>query len=134
MTATSGPQPARFFMATCQVGAENALKGEMARGPLAMVPAFVRPGFVTFKLVESPVKLDTLSVVQPCFARTLVVSIGRVEHAEMQTAADQLWQLPSVQELSSAVENVDLHVWQRDLAEPGEHAFRPAVTLLAEEV
>jgi 23S rRNA (cytidine2498-2'-O)-methyltransferase len=121
-------------MATCQIGAESALKSEMARGHLAAVPAFVRPGFVTFKLAEPLATLDTLSALQPCFGRTLVVSLGRVENTDMQTAAEQLWQLAFVHDLSSVVASVDLHVWQRDRAEPGEQAFRPAVTPLAEEV
>lgn len=43
------PQDARFFLTTCQVGAERALKREFARRWPELHAAFSRPGFVTFK-------------------------------------------------------------------------------------
>jgi 23S rRNA (cytidine2498-2'-O)-methyltransferase len=126
--------PAEFLFATCQVGAERALKDEMARSGLAMTPAFARPGFVTFKLAEPLSPRQTLAALKPCFARTLAASIGRVENPEMSAAADELWRLPAVREWLPFAGSLDLHVWERDRAEPGQHGFRPAITPLAEEV
>jgi hypothetical protein len=76
--------PVQFLFATCQVGAERALKDEMARASVAMTPAFARPGFVTFKLAEPLSPRQTLAALKPCFARTLAASIGRVENSRRE--------------------------------------------------
>lgn len=124
----------QFLFATCQVGAENALKAEMGQAPLAITPSFARPGFVTFKLAEPLTTFEPLSALKPCFGRTLAVSIGRVDDADVTTASKQLWQLGGVQEALQPLKSLDLHVWERDRAEPGEHGFRPSITPLAQEV
>jgi 23S rRNA (cytidine2498-2'-O)-methyltransferase len=130
---TSLMPPARFLFATCQIGAEKALKDEMARASLPMTPSFARPGFVTFKLAEPLTSVDELDALRPCFARVLAVSLGRVQNASPAAAAEELWRLPVVQEMLPAWGSVDIHAWERDLAEPGEHGFRPSITPLAEE-
>ena len=52
ITMPTLPQPARFIFATCQVGAEKAVKGEVARRWPDFRFAYSRPGFLTFKLPE----------------------------------------------------------------------------------
>ena len=42
----------RFLFITCQVGAQQAVKGEMARRWPGFQFAFSRPGFLTFKLPD----------------------------------------------------------------------------------
>ena len=42
----------RFSFVTCQVGAQQAVKGELARRWPDFPLAFSRPGFLTFKLPE----------------------------------------------------------------------------------
>ena len=44
------PTPSSFVYAVCQRGAEKSLKDEVARDAPALRPAFMRPGFVTFKV------------------------------------------------------------------------------------
>ena len=54
---SEGPQ---FLFVTCQVGAERAVKGEIARRWDAFRFAFSRPGFLTFKLAGGPEAGDRL--------------------------------------------------------------------------
>ncbi|MFM8221443.1 MAG: hypothetical protein ACKOJF_21230, partial [Planctomycetaceae bacterium] len=68
--------PARFLFATCQHGAEAALKFEILRDSPNLRFAYSRPGFVTFKQADDspfPDDFQTRSV----FARVLGVSLGK---------------------------------------------------------
>lgn len=47
-----------FLYATCLVGAEKLLKAEMAQRHPELRPAFMRPGFVTFKSEDGPRQLS----------------------------------------------------------------------------
>jgi 23S rRNA (cytidine2498-2'-O)-methyltransferase len=124
----------QFLFATCQVGAERALKEEMERGPIAMAPSFARPGFVTFKLAAPGTSMESLAALRPCFARMLAFSTGRVECPETAAAAPEIWRLAGIESLLPVAGSLDMHVWERDRAEPGERGFRPAITPLAEEI
>jgi 23S rRNA (cytidine2498-2'-O)-methyltransferase len=68
---------ARFLFVTCQVGAEKAVKAEIAKQWSDFRFAFSRPGFLTFKLPEEQFlapDFDLASV----FARTHGFSLGKV--------------------------------------------------------
>lgn len=65
----------RFYFATCQVGAEKALKAEIARELPDLKFAFSRPGFITFKQENGPVVTPKNSV----FTRLWGESIDQVK-------------------------------------------------------
>jgi 23S rRNA (cytidine2498-2'-O)-methyltransferase len=119
--------PPVFLFTTCQVGAEGALKDEMARRGAGFHLAFSRPGFITFKLPDvrrQPHELPRQGV----FARTQGFSLGKATGEDNTARAAAFWQLASAQSYDR------LHVWQRDTARPGFHGFQPGITPLACEV
>ena len=97
----------KFIFAVCQVGAEDALKAEVARNWPEFRFSYSRPGFLTFKVDEkrppSP-SFDLRSV----FARAYGVSLGKVTGAGEATMAEQVWQSAEGRPIQH------LHVWQRD--------------------
>lgn len=120
-----------FLFACCQIGAEAALKAEIARLWPNLRFAFSRPGFLTFKRISDeklPEDFDLKSI----FARCYGFSIGRVElpgdsSADFSLLAQQAW------EKIGALPVRRWHVWQRDSAAPGEHGFEPGETELARQ-
>lgn len=117
----------QFIFCTCQVGAENALKADMARREPSLHLAFSRPGFVTFKLPadHKPSALPW----QSAFARTQGFALSKVSGENTVTStAVAFWQLVLGRKYDR------LHVWQRDTAQPGWHGFEPSITPLACEV
>lgn len=117
----------RFLFVTCQMGAERAVKAEIARNLPIARPAFARPGFLTFKLPEQhflPPAFDLHLV----FARATGFSLGGVSGADPEELARKVWELFK----GRIVQRV--HVWERDRAAPGEHGFEPGLTPLAAEV
>jgi len=121
--------PPQFLFAVCQCGAEQALKQEIAVGPINARPAFSRPGFVTFKLDEPCADPEQFQF-PATFARTYGFSLGKVRGESTNDLVEQTWNLPVVQELLAAEEIADLHVWQRDTAMPGVRGFEPGPTAL----
>lgn len=115
-----------FLFATCQAGAERALKDELARACAALRPAYARPGFVTFKLPAEAAELP-LDALRPVFARSFGVSLGQAAGEEYYRLAAEVWRLAGERPVDR------LHVWQRDAAAPGVHDVQPAVTALALE-
>lgn len=125
------PLPNTFIFCTCQPGAEQPLKSEIAARRSEWRLAFSRPGFVSFKSLHSAGA--ALDGALPTFARTRSVSLGRVKSDFLAAAANEVWQIEAVRRLIDAQEVVNLHVWQRDTQLPGEEGFEPALTPLAEE-
>lgn len=117
------------MFASCQRGAEGALKSEVAARTPAFRFAFSRPGFVTFKLPEESRPQDLFSR-QWVFARTHGISLGNVSGTDLRALADEVWQMP---QLGKRVVH-DLHVWQPDADAPGQHGFEPGSTPLAAEI
>lgn len=132
----------RFVFFTCQVGAEQALRRELARHHADWRIAFSRPGFLTFKLPDDPtpaVELDAGLV----FARSQGFSLGKIlasksddpadthENGAEQTFLDmarQAWELAGDRPYQR------LHVWRRarrsdarDDAEVGSESYVAAV-------
>ncbi|MBX3433499.1 MAG: hypothetical protein KF847_09275 [Pirellulales bacterium] len=127
----SPSDPASFVFAACQHGAEGVLKADVARLHPAWRPAFSRPGFVTFKVGKPIDRPEHFQLASP-FARTAGVSVGTVAGSSAEDLASQVWAAPAVAEFAANHQAVELHVWQRDRAEPGEHDFEPGPTELSE--
>jgi len=120
------PDKPEFLFATCQVGAEAALKHEVARRWPAFRFAYSRPGFVTFKLAGGQV-LPADFDLEAVFARAYAFSLGKVTGRDSETLAAGVWKLWDNRPVKR------LHVWERDKGPPGEHGFEPSVTQAAIE-
>ena len=90
--------PPRFLFITCQVGAEAAVKGELARRWPDFRIGYARPGFLTFKLPEENT-WPPISAWNSVFARAYGFSLGNASladeagHADNGSAAQQVWKL-----------------------------------------
>jgi len=115
-----------FLFVTCQLGAEKAVKGELAgRWPYFRF-AFSRPGFLTFKLPERhrlAADFDLGSV----FARAHGFSLGRVSGPDPDALAGEVWRLLGDRPAKR------LHVWPRDEFPPGEPGVEPSLVAIADE-
>lgn len=120
------PNPAEFLFVTCQVGAEPAVKRELARDWPGMRLAYSRPGFLTFKLPAEHDLADDFDL-GSVFARAYGFSLGKVQGEDSAAMAAEVWRLWG----DRGVDRV--HVWQRDTAAPGDHGFEPSITPLAME-
>jgi len=118
--------PPGFLFATCQVGAETALKRELARRWPDFRLAYSRPGLVTFKLPADHRLLGDFDL-ESVFARAYGFSLGKVGGGDLDELARDAWRLYGERPLRR------LHVWQRDTARPGEHDFEPGITPAALE-
>jgi 23S rRNA (cytidine2498-2'-O)-methyltransferase len=113
-----------FIFVTCQVGAEPAVKSEIARKWPAFRFAYSRPGFITFKIPPGAALADDFDL-HSAFARSYGFSLGK---AVGETIEERVAQ---VQKLAEGHEFQALHVWQRDLYEPGHRGYEPGLTELA---
>jgi len=116
----------RFIFITCQIGAEPAVKTELARKWPAFRFAYSRPGFLTFKLPPQVALADDFDL-HSVFARTYGFSLGKATGATDEQRAREVWRLATGRGFDC------LHVWQRDLHEPGFRGYEPAMTELARE-
>ncbi len=111
-----------FVFATCQVGAEAALKGEIARDAPALRFAYSRPGFLTFKRLDEFAASASASETHAArgkkvecplssavFARASGISLGKVGCATIEDRAADVWRLAGDRPYRR------LHVWRRDL-------------------
>ncbi|MBN2022805.1 MAG: hypothetical protein JW809_08405 [Pirellulales bacterium] len=117
-------EPSRFLMTTCQVGAEPALKAEVARRWPEFRLAFSRPGFVTFKLPEGHRLPDDFAF-RCVFARAHSFSLGKATGATLAERAEAAWRVLGERPVTR------VHVWARDECPPGGHVRPPT---LAESV
>lgn len=106
----------QFVFVCCQVGAEKALKQDVARLHPPLAFSFSRPGFVTFK-VSGVAEFDITQPLLSPFARTFGHSIGTVK--------DPADQIQAVTRLFPAHPYRHLHVWYRDQHVPGDHNWEP---------
>ena len=114
-------QPHQFLFITCQVGAEAAVKGELARLWPDFRFAYSRAGFLTFKLPADHGLADDFEL-GSVFARSYGFSLGKVAGEDADELAKAAWKLAGDRPLAG------LHVWQRDKAAPGDHGYEPAIT------
>jgi 23S rRNA (cytidine2498-2'-O)-methyltransferase len=131
------PEQPTFVFATCQVGAETALKNEADEVCPWLRFAYSRPGFLTFKISDGRALPDSFSL-DCIFARTSGLSVGKVTGGK---AAGASAAETSMAEMSAATWELvrgrdvqGLHVFERDRYAPGEHDFDPGITPAAREV
>jgi 23S rRNA (cytidine2498-2'-O)-methyltransferase len=110
----------KFIFVTCQVGAERAVKAEIARRWLPFRFAFSRPGFLTFKLPEQ-FELAADFDLESVFARAYGFSVGKITGQSAQELATAAWQ-----QAIGTVQRV--HVWEKDRATAGDHGYEPEIT------
>ena len=110
---------AHFLFVTCQVGAEKAVKGELARQWPDFRLAFSRGGFLTFKLPEGPYFPPDFDL-ESVFARAYGFSLGKATADSEDARAREAWNLLADRPVQR------IHVWPRDRAEPGDHGFEPS--------
>jgi 23S rRNA (cytidine2498-2'-O)-methyltransferase len=110
-----------FLFVTCQIGAEPAVKGELARRWPAFRFAFSRPGFLTFKLPEAHGLADDFDL-ESVFARAYGFSLGKVTGNNAEALAGEVWKAAGNRPIRR------MHVWQRDRAEAGDHGYEPSIT------
>lgn len=121
-----------FVFLCCQVGAERALKAELAHSRPDWRIAFSRPGFLTFKTPLDNLLQANSGVLQadlgpmPIFARAWGASLGKVTGQSAADLAAAAWQKIGDWPWDR------LHVWQRDERPTGDHGFEPSATPLAE--
>ncbi|HUY31888.1 MAG TPA: SAM-dependent methyltransferase [Pirellulales bacterium] len=113
-------------MLTCQVGAEHAVKLELARRWPAFRFAYSRPGFMTFKLPADQPLADDFNL-ESVFARSYAFSLGKAAGGDPARLARQ------VRELAGDRPYEKLHVFPRDTAAAGEHGYEPGLTPAADE-
>jgi 23S rRNA (cytidine2498-2'-O)-methyltransferase len=137
-----------FLFVTCQIGAEGALKRELARREPVLRLAFSRPGFLTFKLPADHGLTDDFDL-GSVFARAYGFSLGQVQVAgwversepcpmsekTLDGACCARPTLPyaSIWDLAEGRTYQRVHVWQRDAQAPGERDFEPTLTPAAVE-
>jgi 23S rRNA (cytidine2498-2'-O)-methyltransferase len=124
------PWRPQFIFASCQHGAEAALKRELAVRAPELRAAFSRPGLVTFKL-PVPCEKPEQFVLPSAFARTYGFSLGSVEGDHLRQLARAAWELPDLLAAELPCRFAGLHVWERDAYAPGEREFEPGPTELA---
>ena len=118
---TYRPVNPSFLFLTCQVGAEPAVKRELARDWPAFRFAYSRPGFLTFKLPPDATWADDFDL-RSIFARSFGFSLGKVRGETADELALAALRLAEGQVFAR------LHVFPRDTAAPGEHDFEPGFT------
>ncbi len=116
-------KPSEFLYTVCQVGAEPALKKELARDYPALRFAYSRPGFVTFKDTES--KLTQNFGLRSVFARAFGLSLGAVpkKGEPLESLAQAVWERISQEtpDLSARAQTkIKVHVFERDQHVPSE--------------
>ena len=118
------PNRPRFLFATCQIGAENALKAELAVNHPAFRPAFARPGFLTFKL-PADFSGESEFLLRSVFARSWGFTLGKLAGEDGKALSREAWSLAEEQDACA------LHVWQRDTVGPAAREFGPTQTPLS---
>lgn len=119
-------QRPRFLFVTCQIGAERAVKQELAQRWPALRFAFSRPGFLTFRLPDDHHLADDFDL-KSVFARAHGFSLGKVTGGDVDELACSAWETFGTRPVDQ------VHVWQRDLVAVGDHGFEPAITPAAAE-
>ena len=115
------PDGPRFLFVACQVGAERAVKGELARRWPGFRFAFSRPGFLTFRLPENH-RLRANFDLESVFARSYGFSLGKSVGKDDGELARGVWEWFGARPVQR------IHVWQRDTAAPGNGGFEPSIT------
>jgi 23S rRNA (cytidine2498-2'-O)-methyltransferase len=111
----------QFLFVTCQIGAERAVKQELARRWPQWRFAFSQSGFLTFKLPEDHGLADDFDL-ESVFARSYGFSLGKVTGRSDRELAAAAWEICG----NRAVRQI--HVFEPDRAVAGEHGYEPRIT------
>lgn len=113
------PATTAFLFCVCQAGAEAAVAEELATSRPDLRRAFARPGLITFKDPSGVVPADV----------SLRAVLVRAHGAAIGPAADASAVLAAVDKYCPEGQAVRLHVFERDVAKPGDeppgHAYGP---------
>jgi len=113
------PATTAFLFCVCQAGAEAAVAEELAATRPGLRRAFARPGLITFKDPAGQVPADI----------ALEAVLVRAHGAAIGPAADVQAVLAAVEKFCPEGQAVRLHVFERDVAKPGDepagHAYGP---------
>jgi len=116
-----------FVFFTCQVGAEAALKHELALASPRLRFAFSRPGFLTFKLPPN-LHLPENFADKLVFARAAGFCLGKATGTTLVKRAESVWKL------IGGLPVTQVHVWPRDRHSPGFRDYEPGMTPEAVEI
>ena len=112
------PATTAFLFCVCQTGAEGAVAEELARTRPSLRRAYARPGLITFKGDE---QFTAETIVDAVFVRAYGASIGPAK--DLDAVVD------AVRKTCPEGQAVRLHVWERDVAKPGDepagHVYGP---------
>lgn len=125
-------QRTQFIYTSCQLGAENALKGEILRKRPDYHISFSMPGFLTWKIPEGG-KIDNPKLV---FARTFIHSLGKISSRnfplDQAGKIRETWNIFAQFILESKwfsenepFQTFRLHVWSPDSAATGSRGIEP---------
>jgi len=109
-----------FLFVTCQIGAERAVKGELARRWPGFRFAYSQPGFLTFKLPDDAKLKDDFDL-ESVFSRSYGFSLGKATGSTDEELAEAAWALCGKQAFQR------IHVWHRDRAVAGDHRYEPGL-------
>jgi 23S rRNA (cytidine2498-2'-O)-methyltransferase len=104
-----------FLFTVCQVGAEGALKEEISKNYPDLRFAFSRPGYLTFKSIQSQGFTPDFHF-QTVFARAYGVSLGQFKTESLDPVGEAVEKIRSL----SKTGKLRLHVWERDFHAPNE--------------
>ena len=110
-----------FIYVTCQIGAEPAVKTEIARRWPDFRFAFSKPGFLTFKLPENHGLAEDFDL-ESVFARAYGFSLGKISGDSSDQLVAGFWKS------CKGFIAQRLHVWEKDRAIAGDHGYEPTIT------
>ena len=113
-------------MMTCQCSTERFLKQEILERYHDLRTAFSRPGFVTFKAL-SDWDVARVGKIRSIFARYKGLALGRLSELRIAGNAATTLNLDKVWDLTNDLHVDRIHVFSRDLAEPGTGNFEPYI-------
>lgn len=116
-----------FIFTTCQIGAERAVKDELARRWPQFRFAFSQPGFLTFKVPDAHELADDFDL-EAVFARAYGFSLGKVTGKSPDELVGAFWEICQNRTAQR------IHLWERDRAVPGDHGYEPTITPAAIEM
>lgn len=118
----------RFIFVCCQFGGEKICKQELLDRYSGIRFAFSRPGFITFKVIDSAISPGEFQL-ETTFARVWGWSLGKAVNED----SNELAQSVSSQITATAgdLPFSILHFWQRDTELPGRNGFEPGISPVA---
>ncbi len=121
------PTPPEFVFVTCHIGAEAALKAEIARLWPDFRFSFSRPGFLTFKLPQDHGLVADFDL-KSTFAQAYGFSLGRISDGSLASRADDVWRITGPRPFRA------IHVWQRELYSDRDDRYLPKICPEAETI